>query len=121
MDAITCIAEGRIREALERGEFDNLPGAGAPLNLEADAHVPPELRMAHTLLKNAGYLAESADPKAPVESLRACLPDEEAEAYGSALRLEVLRKKAKVLSGLDRADAPASAYHNKVARKIAKR
>ncbi len=124
MDAITFIAEERIREALERGEFDNLPGAGLPLDLADDVQVSPELRMAYTLLKNAGYLAEAPnarDPKTPVENLRACLPDEEAEAYGGALRLEVLRKKAKVLTGLDGADAPASAYHNQLARKINKR
>jgi hypothetical protein len=33
------IAEQRIREAQERGEFDDLPGAGKPLDL-SDAHDP---------------------------------------------------------------------------------
>ena len=120
MSVVAFIAEQRIREALERGDFDGLSGAGAPLDLRADEHVPEELRMAYTLLKNSGYLTEKADCGAPVENLRACLPAEEAEAYGSGLRLEVLCAKAKVLSGLDRADAPASAYHAKLARKIAK-
>lgn len=32
MDA-ESLAEKAIREAIERGEFDNLPGAGKPLNL----------------------------------------------------------------------------------------
>lgn len=35
----TGIAEERIREAQERGEFDDLPGAGKPLDL-SDAHDP---------------------------------------------------------------------------------
>ena len=119
MDAITFIAEQRIREALERGDFDGLSGAGVPLNLEADKHVPEELRMAYTLLKNSGYLKEDTDRAMPVDNLRACLPPAEAKAYGCGLRLEVLRNKAKVLSVLDRDDAPTSAYLAKLERKIA--
>lgn len=34
MDPAESIAEERIREAMERGEFDNLPGHGKPLPLE---------------------------------------------------------------------------------------
>lgn len=30
------LADKRIREAMERGEFDNLPGAGRPLELSDD-------------------------------------------------------------------------------------
>lgn len=43
-----------IREAQERGEFDNLAGQGRPLRWD-DEHVPPEWRMASRILKNAGY------------------------------------------------------------------
>jgi hypothetical protein len=47
------IAEQRIREALARGEFDNLPNAGQPLNLDEYFSVPAELRMAYSILKSA--------------------------------------------------------------------
>jgi len=47
------IVEKAIREAQERGEFDNLPGLGKPIHWDDD-HVPPEWRMAHRILKNAG-------------------------------------------------------------------
>ncbi|MFQ5595596.1 MAG: DUF1992 domain-containing protein [Anaerolineae bacterium] len=43
-----------IREAQERGEFDNLRGKGRPLCWD-DEHVPPEMRMAARILKNAGF------------------------------------------------------------------
>ena len=46
-------AEQRIREALAQGEFDNLPNAGQPLNLEEYFSAPADLRMAYSLLKNA--------------------------------------------------------------------
>ena len=50
------LAETRIREAMERGEFDDLPGAGKPLKLDEDPMIPEELRMAYRVLKNANCL-----------------------------------------------------------------
>ncbi|MDQ4146409.1 MAG: DUF1992 domain-containing protein [Pseudomonadota bacterium] len=50
------IAEQRIIEAMEHGEFDNLPGSGKPLQLDDDSHIPKELRVAYRLLKNAGFV-----------------------------------------------------------------
>ena len=50
--------DDQIQEAMSRGEFDNLPGKGQPLNLEEDAHVAPELRMAYRMLKRAGIPPE---------------------------------------------------------------
>jgi hypothetical protein len=47
------IAEIRIREAMARGEFDDLPGAGAPLDLEEYFRTPEDWRMAFSILKNA--------------------------------------------------------------------
>ena len=54
---IDRLAEEHIREALARGEFDNLPGAGKPLVLDEAAAVPEELRASYRLLRNSGYLA----------------------------------------------------------------
>ena len=56
MHYLDHLAERRIAEAIERGELDALPGAGRPLAPEDDALVPPELRTAYRLLKNAGYV-----------------------------------------------------------------
>jgi Domain of unknown function (DUF1992) len=50
------IAEQKIAEAIARGELDNLPGAGRPLDLDDDALIPEELRLAYRILKNAGYV-----------------------------------------------------------------
>lgn len=49
-------AERHIRDAQAKGEFDNLPGVGKPLELDDDSAVPEELRAGYRLLKNAGYL-----------------------------------------------------------------
>ena len=69
MDAISIIAEQRIREACERGAFDSLPGAGKPLELEDDSHIPEDLRMAYKLLKNAGYVPEEVLDRKEAQSI----------------------------------------------------
>jgi hypothetical protein len=55
MFAFELIAERKIEEAAARGEFDGLPGEGRPLDLDDDALVPEDLRMAYRILKNAGF------------------------------------------------------------------
>ena len=50
------IAEDRIAKAIARGELDNLPGQGRPLDLDdEDPLLPAELRMAKRILKNSGF------------------------------------------------------------------
>ena len=38
---------------MEQGLFENLPGAGQPLNLEEYFSTPEDLRMAYSILKSA--------------------------------------------------------------------
>jgi hypothetical protein len=47
------IVEERIRQAQKKGEFDALPGSGAPLALEDLSGVAEDLRLAYKILKNA--------------------------------------------------------------------
>jgi DnaJ family protein C protein 28 len=44
--------EKQIREAMERGEFDHLPGAGKPLDLDDNPFTPDDMRMAYKVLKD---------------------------------------------------------------------
>ena len=55
MDAIEWIAEQRIRQAMQDGRFDHLPGAGQPLNLDDEPLVDPAWRMAGHLLRVHGF------------------------------------------------------------------
>jgi len=57
------IIEERIRKAQKKGEFDNLEGAGKPLNLEDDSHIAEDLRLAHKILKNANCLPPEIELK----------------------------------------------------------
>ncbi len=45
----------QIEEAMERGEFSNLPGEGKPLKLDTNPFLTPEARMANRLLKENGF------------------------------------------------------------------
>src|SRR4051812_37578082 len=56
MLVLELLAERKIEDAIARGEFDDLPGAGRPLELDDDPLVPEELRVAYRILKNAGYV-----------------------------------------------------------------
>lgn len=44
-----------IRQAMQDGKFDNLPGKGKPLQLDQDAHEDPEWRTAYHILKTSGF------------------------------------------------------------------
>ena len=45
----------QIKEAMERGEFANLPGEGKPLKLDTNPYLTPQARMVNRLLKNNGF------------------------------------------------------------------
>ncbi len=54
----SLLAERRILAAMERGEFDNLPGRGEPLRWKENPLVPPDWRLAFDLLERAGLAPE---------------------------------------------------------------
>lgn len=56
MSLLDQLAEANIEAAMERGELDDLAGAGQPLPPDEAARVPAHLRAGYRLLKNAGYL-----------------------------------------------------------------
>ncbi len=56
MNGFDAIIEARIREAQRAGAFDDLPGAGKPLDLDEDRLVPEDVRMAYRILRNAGFV-----------------------------------------------------------------
>ena len=65
--------EAQIREAIERGDFDQLPNKGQPLDLSQWQKTPPHLRMTYTILKNAGYSLGEIQTKKDMAELRAMI------------------------------------------------
>lgn len=62
--------EELIKEAMRKGEFDDLPGKGKPLDLEGYFQSPEELRMGHSILKNAGFVPEEVQLLKDIEAIR---------------------------------------------------
>ncbi len=91
MNLLETLAEQRISEAVSRGELDGLPNEGRPLELDDDSMVPPSLRAAYRVLKNAGYLPEELELRREIhdaeELLRVARTEEEKATAGARLRL----------------------------------
>jgi hypothetical protein len=64
------IAERKIQEAILKGELDNLPGKGKPLNLDDESHIPEEMRLAYKILKNADCLPPELELKKEIVQLK---------------------------------------------------
>jgi DnaJ family protein C protein 28 len=68
------LVDQKIREAMEQGEFDDLPGKGKPLDTSENPFEDPELRTAHRMLRNAGFapswIEERKEIDAEFESAR---------------------------------------------------
>jgi hypothetical protein len=73
LDWTYTVAERKIQEAMEAGEFDNLPGKGQPLDLEVNPWEPAHLRAANRILKNARALPEWLQLEKDIERERQAL------------------------------------------------
>lgn len=88
------IVEERIRQAVEKGDFDNLPGRGKPLRFE-EMNIPEDLRLAYKILKNADCLPPEIELRKEIrqtEDLMARAGDT-AEKYRILKKLNVLIMK----------------------------
>ena len=77
MNRRESMAEKMLREAIESGEFDNLPGKGKPIDLSENPFEDPDLRVVHKLLRDAGFapawIEERKDIDAEFELARTTL------------------------------------------------
>lgn len=51
----------QIKKSIEAGEFDNLEGAGQPLDLNAYFSTPEEFRMGYSVLKSSKFVPEEVE------------------------------------------------------------
>jgi hypothetical protein len=105
------IAEQRILEAQRKGEFDDLPGKGKPLQLEDLSWVPEELRIGYHVLKNANVLPPEAELRKDIYTLEDLLKHVEDEGERRALaksiqwkliRLDLLKRRSLSLDSVRR-------------------
>lgn len=98
MDFSMIMSEQRIKKAYEDGDFKALPGFGKPLNLDDDLGVPQELKMAHRMMKNAGYSTDEMNVKKEMmrieDLLRVCDDDLEKQELKKSLSENMLKYNA---------------------------
>ncbi len=116
MHALAYIAEERLQEAIARGEFDNLPGAGKPLRLIDLGSRDRCDRVTFHIFRNSGFLpptlAIRKEFEEALESGYALLrrSEEQLQAVQSGLRRQLPaepEQALKVLRAIGVADSPA--------------
>jgi len=93
------IVEDRILAAQKNGEFENLHGAGRPLEFKNNAFVAEDLRLAYKILKNADCLPPELELKKQIrqtEDLLAGMQDTSAK-YRTLKKLNFLIMKLNTL------------------------
>ncbi len=58
----------QIRRAMEEGQFDDLPGKGAPLDLTANPHEDPAWRLAFQALRSSGHTLPWIERRQQIEA-----------------------------------------------------
>src|SRR5688572_13586627 len=86
--SIESAIEQKIREAMARGEFDNLAGSGKPLDLEAYFSTPEDLRMAYSMLKSNDFVPEEVEILKEIAAVK-----EKIDTTGDEAERIVLRKR----------------------------
>lgn len=75
------LIEEQIREAIERGDFDNLEGAGRRLNFDAYFAAPQDLRAGYSVLKSNKFVPEEVERMKEIgelkEKIKICASDDE--------------------------------------------
>ncbi|HEX7273293.1 MAG TPA: DnaJ family domain-containing protein [Casimicrobiaceae bacterium] len=95
---LDALAEARIEEAVAAGAFDDLPGAGRPLELDDDRFVPEELRAAYRILKRAGFVPPEVEARRELAVLSALLAtlDDAGERRRALVKLALINARMEL-------------------------
>ena len=95
MGLLDSVVEQRIAQAIAAGAFENLPGAGKPLDLDDDRMVPEDLRVGYRILKNAGFIPPEVEQRREIADLAVLLrhATDDAARRRAAARLALLSLK----------------------------
>ena len=130
MNRLESLTEKKLREAIENGEFDDLPGKGEPIDLRENPFEDPDLRVVHRLMRNAGFapawIEERKDLEAELEAARIklsrawglfgegskapCDPEWERSVWEFREKVAELNKRISMYN----LKAPAAVFHRKL-------
>jgi hypothetical protein len=120
MSLFAFIAEQKIREAISRGELDNLSLKGRPIPVEDLSDVPEDLRMGYKILKNAGILPEELQLNREILTLSDLLKSCRDPGEEQVLRKKLTAKKLHfdLLMERNRRNTGFHRYAARVAEKL---
>ena len=88
--------EGVIKAAMARGEFDDLPGRGEPLEITDLSMVPEEHRLAFRVLKEAGVVPPEVAGLQELARLREAIANTSDPDHKTALERELYSKESLI-------------------------
>jgi len=87
------LVEEKIKEAQQRGDFDNLPGKGKPIDLSAYFETPEDVRLAQSVLKNAGFTSREVDLLNEIAGLKEVLASVQDEKKKQEIQKQIQEKQ----------------------------
>jgi hypothetical protein len=96
------LLDEQIQKAIAEGKFDNLKGAGKPLNLDGYFATPEEIRVGYTLLKNNDFVPEEIELLKEIGILREKIKNSEDEAEKKVLSKKLNEKSLALTMILER-------------------
>ena len=100
--AFDRIVEALIKEAMERGEFDNLPGKGKPIDLTEYFETPEDVRLANSVLKSAGMTPHEVDLLKEIADLKQVQAAVLEEKKKQAIEKQIQQKQVEFSLMLER-------------------
>lgn len=114
------IIEKRIKSAQQKGEFENLPGAGKPIIFENDSHIPEDLRLAYKILKNANCIPPEIELKKEVQQTEELLSniDDAKEKYRILKKLNFIIMKINTMRATSVLFEVPQKYMEKISERV---
>jgi len=121
MDFFSKIAEDRIKQAIERGDFENLSCKGKPLPID-DLTIPEDLRMVYKILKNSGFLPPEIQDLKEIQSTEELIKNikDEGEKYKQIKKLNLMVTKLNLRRTRPVNFEKEQVYYEKIIEKIGK-
>ena len=116
------IVEERIKKALHKGEFENLPNKGKPLDYSDENRIPEDLRLAYKILKNADFTPPELEMRKKITQTEELLEGvtDVKERYRLLRKLNFMIMRLNSLrEGKPELEMP-QLYHEKIADRLAK-
>ncbi|HEY0461901.1 MAG TPA: DUF1992 domain-containing protein [Pyrinomonadaceae bacterium] len=96
------VLEEQIQRAMSEGKFDNLKGAGKPLNLDDYFAAPEDIRVGYTLLKNNEFVPPEVELLKEIGILREKINNCSCESEKKALTKNLNEKSLALTLVLER-------------------